>query len=242
MGAWAALLVLIGSCTACATLPPGSQPDSRDHFERFNRTMFRFDLGLDRAVMRPVARAYVAVAPTPVRIGISNILGNLASTATIGNDLLQGRIKQFANDSGRLITNTTIGVGGFFDPASRLGLLRNDRDFGQTLGKWGMHTGPYIVLPFLGPSDVRDAIGTVADGFMTIDRYIGDASARYGVFGMRTLDNRATELPTDSILDTAFDPYAFVRSAWFQHRAYIVHGSDPNYLPELPSSDPGSPK
>ena len=119
----------------------------------------------------------------------------------------------------------------------------NDRDFGQTLGKWGVHTGPYLVLPLLGPSDVRDAFGTAADGFTTIDRHVDETSFRYGVFGMRTLDDRANALPTDSVLDSAYDPYAFVRSAWFQRRAYKVYGGDPDYLPNLPSLDnPDDPK
>ena len=204
--------------------------------------MFKFDISLDHAVMRPVARAYVRVTPGPVRAGISNFLGNLAYTTTIVNDVLQGRVRQFGRDLARLAVNTTIGIGGVFDPALRLGLLRHSRDFGQTLGKWGVHTGSYLVLPFLGPSDVRDAFGRVADGFTAIDRQIDDTSFRYGVFGMRMLDDRANALPTDSILDSAYDPYAFVRSAWFQHRAYKVHGSDPNYLPDLPPLDPDDPK
>ena len=238
----AASILLISSFAGCATLPPGSERDPRDHFERFNRAMFKFDTSLDHEVMRPVARAYVKVMPTPIRTGISNFLGNLAYTTTIVNDILQGRAKEFGKDLARLIVNTTIGIGGLLDPASRLGLVSHNRDFGQTLGKWDVHTGPYLVLPFLGPSDVRDAFGTVADGFTTIDRHIGDNSFRYGAFGTRTLDDRANALPTDSILDGAYDPYAFVRSAWFQHRAYKVHGSDPNYLPDLPSLDPDDPK
>lgn len=235
-------LVLICSCAGCATLPRGSERDSRDHFERFNRAMFQFDTTLDHAVMRPVARGYVKVTPSPVRAGISNFLSNLSYTTTVVNDLLQGRARDFARDLARLLVNTTIGIGGLFDPALHLGLVRNDRDFGQTLGKWGVHTGPFLVLPFLGPSDVRDALGTAADGFTTIDRHVDETSFRYGAFGMRTLDDRANALPTDSVLDSAYDPYAFVRSAWFQHRAYKVHGSDPNYLPNLPSLDPDDPR
>lgn len=230
--------MLLGGCTGCATLPPGSQRDPRDHVERFNRAMFKFDMVLDHGVMRPVARAYVRVTPHPVRTGISNFVGNLAYTTTIANDAFQGRPREFSRDVARLIVNTTVGIGGFLDPAVRLGLVRHDRDFGQTLGKWGVHTGSYLVLPFLGPSDMRDVIGTVADGFMTIDGHIDDTFVRAGIFGMRTLDTRANALYTDSIIDSAFDPYAFVRSAWFQHRAYAVHGSDPSYFPDLPPLDP----
>jgi phospholipid-binding lipoprotein MlaA len=238
----AVAVALICGCAGCATLPPGSLRDPRDHFERFNRAMFKLDTTLDHAVMRPVATAYVKVAPLPVRTGISNFLGNLAYTVTIANDVFQGRLEDFTRDLARLIVDTTIGVGGFLDPAKRLGLVQHDRDFGQTLGKWGVHTGAYLVLPLLGPSDIRDAFGTLADRFMTVDQYIDDASIDYGLFGSRALDERANALPADSVIDGAYDPYAFVRSAWFQHRAYKVHGSDPNYLPDLPSPDSDSHK
>lgn len=231
----AAALALIYGCTGCASLPPGRLRDPRDHFERFNRAMFKFDTTLDHAVMRPIASEYVKVTPTPVRTGISNFLGNLAYTRTIANDIFQGQPKEFARDVARLIVNTTVGIGGFLDPATRLGLIQNDRDFGQTLGKWGVHTGSYLVLPLLGPSDMRDAFGTLADRFMTVDQYIHDTAVGYGLFGSRALDARAGALPADSFIDSAYDPYALVRSAWFQHRAYKVHGSDPNYLPDLPS-------
>ena len=231
-------LALLWTCTGCASLPTGSGHDPRDHFERFNRTMFNLNTAVDHAVMRPVARTYVRITPAPVRSGISNFVGNLAYTATIANDIFQGHVKDFARDLARLVVNTTAGIGGFLDPASRLGLIRHERDFGQTLGKWGIHTGSYLVLPFLGPSDVRDAFGTLADRFMTVDEYIGDASIRYGLFGLRTLDTRASALPFDSTIEGAYDPYAFVRSAWFQRRAYKVAGSNPNYLPSLPPLDP----
>lgn len=237
-----AALVLVCSCSGCASLPPGGVRDPRDHFERFNRAMFKFDTALDHAVMRPVARTYVRVTPSPVRTGIANFLGNLAYTTTVANDILQGSPKAFAKDLARLIVNTTIGIGGFLDPASRVGLFRHERDFGQTLGKWGVHTGSYLVLPFLGPSDIRDAFGSLADRFMTVDQYVDDPSAGYGLLGMRTLDTRANALPADITLDSAYDPYAFVRSAWFQERAYKVHGSNPNYLPGLPSLDSVNPE
>jgi len=232
-----ALSALAGCCAGCASLPPGSIRDPRDHFERFNRAMFKFDMALDRRVMRPIARTYVRATPTPVRTGISNFLGNLAYTTTVTNDILQGKPKDFLKDVARLIVNTTIGIGGFLDPATHLGLLKDDRDFGQTLGKWRLHTGSYLVLPLLGPSDVRDAFGTLADRFTTVDAYVDDTAATSGLFSMRALDTRANALPEDATLDSAFDPYAFVRSAWFQERAFKVHGDRPDELPNLPEPD-----
>lgn len=236
LAAW----VLTCCCAGCASIPRGSIRDPRDHFERFNRAMFKFDIALDHAVMRPVARTYVRMTPTHVRSGISNFLGNLAYTTTIANDILQGRPRDFARDLARLLLNTTLGIGGFFDPATRLHLFRQDRDFGQTLGKWGLHTGPYLVLPLLGPSDARDAFGTLADRFTSIDAYVDDTAATSGLFSMRVLDTRANALPEDATLDSAYDPYAFVRSAWFQERAYKVHGDEPDQLPNLPPLDPNT--
>lgn len=239
-GIVAGVLALLCTFTACATLPPGSVRDPRDHAERFNRAMFKFNATLDHAVMRPAAHAYVRAVPATVRTGISNFLSNLAYTSTIGNDLFQGQTWDFARDVARLVVNTTAGLGGLLDPATRLGLVKHDRDFGQTLGRWGLPTGSYLVLPLLGPSDVRDAIGTVPDRFMTVEGYIRhDVPLSVGLFSLRALDTRAEALPSDSTVDSAYDPYGFVRSAWFQLRDYKVHEGDKNYLPDLPPLDPG---
>jgi phospholipid-binding lipoprotein MlaA len=233
----AAILVLICGSAGCATLPPGER-DPRDHVERFNRTMYKFNTALDHAVMRPVARGYVRVTPAPVRTGISNFLSNLSYTRTIVNDFFQAQFKDFGSDVARLVVNTTVGIGGLLDPATRIGLRKHDRDFGQTLGKWGAHTGSYLVLPLLGPSDVRDALGMVPDRFATIDGYLRGVALNVSLFALRTLDTRANALPTDSTVESAYDPYAFVRSAWFQQRAYKVNEGNPNYVPSLPPLDP----
>jgi len=236
----AATLVLICSASGCATLPPGSVRDPRDHFERFNRAMFEFNTALDHAVMRPVARAYVERVPGPIRTGVSNFLTNLHYTTTIGNDILQARFRDFAGDVARLVVNTTLGIGGLLDPASALRLARHDRDFGQTLGEWGVHTGSYLVLPLLGPSDVRDAIARVPDRYMTVDGIVNDTTLSLSLFGVGAVDERANALPADNAINSAFDPYAFVRSAWFQLRDYKVHEGEKNYIPNLPPLDPDS--
>jgi phospholipid-binding lipoprotein MlaA len=171
---------LLSSLAACASVPPGSKPDPRDHFERFNRAVYKFNTALDHVILRPVARGYVKVTPRPVRTGISNFFGNLEYTKTIGNDVFQAHFTDFGSDIARLVVNTTVGVGGLFDPASRFGLEKHDRDFGQTLGKWGLPTGPYLMLPLLGPSDVRDAAGLVPDRFMSIDTYINNTAVQLG--------------------------------------------------------------
>ncbi len=238
----AAILVLPCSLSGCATLPPGSVRDPRDRFERFNRAMFKLNTALDHAVMRPIARAYVKTLPGPLRTGIANFLTNIHYTATIGNDTLQGEFRDFASDVARLAVNTTLGIGGLLDPASALRLARHDRDFGQTLGKWGVHTGSYLVLPLLGPSDIRDAIGRVPDRYMTVDGIVNDTTLSLSLFGADAVDERANALPADNAINSAFDPYAFIRSAWFQLRDYKIHEGEKNYVPSLPPLDSGDPK
>ncbi len=219
-----ATLVLACSLIGCASLPPGSTRDPRDHIERFNRSMFKFNTALDHAVLRPVARGYVKVTPRPVRTGVTNFFGNLGYTKTIGNDIFQGHPVDFGSDVGRLVVNTTVGIGGVFDPATRFGLEKHDRDFGQTLGKWGLPTGTYLVLPLLGPSDVRDAFGLLPDRFMSIEAQINDPVVQAGVSVADKINARANMLPFDRAIDTAYDPYALVRNVWFQRRDHKVHG------------------
>lgn len=231
-------IALLSSLAACASVPAGSKPDPRDHFERFNRAVYKFNTALDHAILRPVARGYVKVTPRPVRTGISNFFGNLEYTKTIGNDVFQAHFTDFGSDIARLVVNTTLGVGGLFDPASRFGLEKHDRDFGQTLGKWGLPTGPYLMLPLLGPSDVRDAAGLIPDRFMTIDTYINNTAVQLGLGAARVVDRRAQLLSLDATLDSAFDPYALVRSVWFQRRDYKVHEDHPAEQPP-PPEEPG---
>jgi phospholipid-binding lipoprotein MlaA len=222
-------LALAFSLAGCASLPEGSTPDARDHIERFNRSIYKFNTVLDHAILRPVARGYVKVTPRPVRAGISNFFGNLGYTKTIGNDICQGHLLDFGSDIARFVVNTTLGVGGVFDPATRFGLEKHDRDFGQTLGKWGLPTGTYIVLPLLGPSDVRDAFGALPDWFMSIQGQITDPVVQASITAVDKVDGRAELLSFDQAIDTAYDSYAFVRNVWFQRRDYKVHGdADPD--------------
>jgi phospholipid-binding lipoprotein MlaA len=220
-------VALLAGVAACASVPAGSKPDSRDHFERFNRAIYKFNTALDHAILRPVARGYVKVMPRPVRNSVSNFLGNLEYTKTIGNDILQAHFVDFGSDIARLVVNTTVGVGGLFDPATRFGLDKHDRDFGQTLGKWGLPSGPYLMLPLLGPSDIRDAAGLVPDHFMTIDSLISNQDVQLGLGAMRVIDRRTQLLSFDATVDSAFDPYALVRSVWFQRRDHKVNEDHP---------------
>lgn len=206
----------------CSSLPNNSKPDPRDPWERFNRTTFKFNDALDRAVLRPTARAYVKVTPRVVRTGVSNFFSNLETTTTLVNDVLQGKMRSAGHDTARLLMNTTLGLGGLFDPATAAGIDKNDEDFGQTLGKWGMSSGPYLMLPLLGPTTVRDGAGEVADTFTEAPHYLEDDSTRYAITAVEVVDIRAGLLDLDEQLNQSFDRYAFVRNAWLQRREYKV--------------------
>jgi phospholipid-binding lipoprotein MlaA len=234
---WIPAIALLSGLAGCASVPAGSKPDPRDHFERFNRSIYKFNTALDHAILRPVARGYVKITPQPVRTGVSNFLGNLDYTKTIGNDALQAHFIDFGTDIARFIVNTTVGVAGIFDPATRFGLDKHDRDFGQTLGKWGLPTGPYLMLPVLGPSDIRDAAGLVPDRFMTIDNWINNTPVQIGLTAAHAIDRRTQLLSFDATLDSAYDPYALVRSVWFQRRDYKVHEDSPPEEESLPDFD-----
>jgi phospholipid-binding lipoprotein MlaA len=216
-------LLLLGGCAA---LPPGKR-DPRDPWERMNRTTYKVNDKLDKAILRPVARAY-RKTPQFVQTGVHNFFTNLDYTIVIINDLLQGQLKPFAGDTARLVINTTVGIGGLLDPATGMGLDRNERDLGQTLGKWGLKTGPYLVLPLLGPSDVRDAFGRLGDSFSTPRQYIRNPYWNYGLYVLETIDLRARLLDASRIVDSAYDPYAFMRNAYLQNRDFKVHGAQPN--------------
>ena len=214
------LLVLCG----CASLPPGTKRDPRDPWERVNRTSYKFNDVLDKAILRPVARGY-AKTPQPVQRGVHNFFDNIEYPVTIVNDLLQGQIKPFFSDIARLVLNTSIGIGGLFDPASSAGLDKNNRDFGQTLGKWGVGAGPYIVVPIFGPYTVRDGFGAgTVDTFakpLTYTKFSVSATA----YVIRQVDRRSRLLSLDATLDSAYDPYAFIRNAYLQQRDFMIHGS-----------------
>jgi phospholipid-binding lipoprotein MlaA len=212
-----AALMLAG----CATLPSG-KPDPRDPLERFNRSMFAFNDALDKAVAKPAAKAYVKVTPRFVRTGIGNVFNNLNTLGTAVNDVLQGKMKQAGRDSARFLMNTTLGLGGLFDPASSAGLELNDEDFGQTFGKWGMKPGPYLMLPLLGPSTFRDSFGKLADQFTYPVYYLEDDSTRFIIRGVSLLDMRAGLLDLDEQIDQSYDRYAFIRNAWLQRREFQV--------------------
>jgi len=207
----------------CASVPPGPR-NPRDPWERMNRTTYKFNDAIDRGFVKPVAKGYSHL-PQWSRTGVNNFTTNLTYPVTIANDLLQWQIKAFFNDTGRLLMNTTLGFLGFFDPATTAGLDRNNRDFGQTLGKWGLRSGPYLVLPIFGPSTVRDGFGRLADVYVDPRHYISNRWVGWGLWAIEGVDTRANLLYLDQTIQNAYDPYAFIRNAYLQNRDFMVHGS-----------------
>jgi len=223
--------------SACVTLPPNSPRAPQDPWESWNRGVYRVNDKLDRAVAKPIARTYVRVVPEPVRIGVSNIFDNLNTPTVMINDALQGKFLAAGNDLARFLFNSTFGLAGLFDPATRAGLAHNNEDFGQTLGVWGVHPGPFVELPLLGPSDLRDAPAKVVDTYTNPRQYFHNTGLKYGLYGLDLVDRRAALLSLDPTLEHVFDPYAFVRDAYLQRRAYLV--SDGKVTPDdQPLVDP----
>jgi len=220
-----ALLSLLAlTLVGCATVPPAER-NARDPWQRMNRGVYKFNDAFDRAIATPVARGYVRL-PQPIRTGVTNFFNNVTYPDVIVNALLQGKLLPFARDTGRLVVNTTIGIGGIFDPASHMGMPLEDRDFGQTFGKWGIPSGPFLVLPFIGPSDVRDGIGRIPDAYAEPWAYI---KSRYWYWDYGTLlvyevSVRAALLPLTDMAAKTYDPYAFERNAYLQHRDFMVKG------------------
>jgi len=213
--------------TGCATTGSDYR-DPSDPYESFNRGMYRFNDGLDRAIFKPVARGYNAVVPAPVNRGITNFFGNLADVTSAINNVLQFKLGRAANDVGRILVNSTLGVLGFMDVASNMNLPKSGEDFGQTLGAWGAEPGPYIVWPILGPSTGRDTIGFVVDWFTDPVYYVQDDTVRWSLRGLRFVDRRADLLSASRVLEeAAIDPYIFLRDAYLQKRRSQVYDGNP---------------
>jgi phospholipid-binding lipoprotein MlaA len=234
----AALAVVIAlTSSACVTLPPNSKRVPQDPWESWNRGMYNVNDKLDRAIAKPVARAYQHVTPKPIQIGVSNFFDNLRTPTVMINDALQGKFLAAGNDLGRFLFNSTVGLAGILDPATSAGMAHNNEDFGQTLGKWGVHPGPYFVLPVLGPSDVRDAPSRLVDAYTNPLAYVHEPYVTWSLYVLSLIDARTSLLSLDETLKNAYDPYAFVRDAYLQRRAYLV--SDGKVTEET-LEDPGA--
>lgn len=214
-------LVFVLLATGCATT---NNPD--DPLEGFNRAMFTFNDAADRTVAQPVAKAYKAVTPGFFRTGVSNFFGNLSDLWSGINQLFQGRIEAGASSLMRVAINTTFGLGGLLDIGTEMRLPSEKSDFGQTLGKWGVGSGPYLVLPLLGPSTLRDTAGLPADFYGNVWSYKDPVSVRNTGTGLRLVNTRSQYLEAGNLLeDAALDKYSFVRDAYLQRRKSQIDGA-----------------
>jgi phospholipid-binding lipoprotein MlaA len=211
----------------CASKPDRAV-DPRDPLEPYNRATFRFNMDFDKAFVQPIAYGYQKVTPEPVDRGITNFFNNLADVTSAVNNVLQFKMSRAGSDVGRLFINSTVGVLGFIDVATNVGLPSYKEDFGQTLGYWGLEPGAYLVTPFLGPSTMRDALGMGGDMFTDPLVSVQERQVRWGLVGVRVVDQRADLLKaTEIVEEAAIDPYSFVRDAYLQRRQSLVHDGNP---------------
>jgi phospholipid-binding lipoprotein MlaA len=214
-----------------AQLPPylrsANEGASFDPWEHYNRGVFRFNKGVDNAFLKPLATAYVRDVPEPLRDGVSHFFVNLKQPVTAVNLVLQGHPGLACRSLGRFAINTTIGIGGLFDPATHMHVPLYDEDFGQTLGRWGWRRSRYFLLPFMGPGTMRDRIGSIVDTPFGPIRYLHPVEARIGVIGLEVLDTRASILPLDELGAGIDDDYILVREAWSQRRTHQIDDLEP---------------
>jgi len=218
-----ALVMLAVALTGCAT-----NGDPRDPLEPLNRGIYKFNDTVDKAVTKPIAQGYRAVLPSPVRTGVSNFFSNIDDIFVTANNLLQFKIHTAASDFARLVANTTFGIGGLFDVATSFGLEKHNEDFGQTLGYWGAGDGAFLMLPLLGPSDVRDAIGTGVQGYFDPVWNLNNVPVRNSLTGLNVVSDRANLLDAEKVLDeAALDRYTFIRDAYLQQRRSLIYDGNP---------------
>ena len=219
----ASVALAVALLAGCAAAPSRVDP-----FEPMNRALYQFHDTVDTAVVRPVVQAYVDVVPELVRTGVSNVFNNLDDLFSAVNGLLQGKLDKFGDDLGRVVLNTGFGLGGIFDLASMVGIERGNEDFGQTFAAWGAPQGPYLFIPFLGPTTVRDGTGVVVRIALGPVGYIPDVPVRNGLYGLGAFDLRAQALGAGALVDTAaLDRYLFIRNAYLQRRRYLVYDGKP---------------
>ena len=195
-----------------------------DPWMRLNQHFFSVNDYFDQLLVRPIALTYTNVTPRFLQVGIGNVFDNLQDVNVAINDFLQFKIEDGLSDSGRVIVNSTVGIGGIIDVATSMGLYRNEEDFGQTLGVWGFDAGPYLFLPVFGASNLRDSLGMIVDALFNPIRYIANIESRYALYLADELDFRSSLLAYDELI--IGDRYLFVREAYIQNREYVVNDGE----------------
>lgn len=216
------MLLLAGVLLSGQAFAADSMENTQDPWEGFNRKVFVFNDTLDTYALKPIAKGYRVITPDPVEDGISRMFSNVGEIVNVVNGLLQGKFRQAGNDTGRFLVNTTIGLVGFFDVADDLGLPKSDgEDFGQTLGTWGVGSGPYIVIPLLGPSTMRDGPAKLVDFLVDPVSEIDHVPTRNTVYGVDVVSTRADLLKAEDLIKG--DKYSFIRDVYLQRREYLLN-------------------
>ena len=215
------LVVLVLILSGCAST--GTNP--QDPWEGWNRNMYSLNKTLDK-VAKPVAQGYQAITPDFIETGVSNVFDNLGDIPNFLNNLLQGKPVDSLSDLARFVVNSTLGIAGLWDPASSMGLEKHDEDFGQTLAKWGVGDGPYMMLPFLGPSTLRDTFAIPVDSEFDLTNQIKHIPTRNQVKILELIDVRVSIMPLEDQLKSASDEYTFVRDVYLQNRKYKIFDGD----------------
>lgn len=231
------LLLLVLATSACTTLgtPPNSsngdfeEEETWDPFEPFNRAMFGFNEKFDAWLLKPVAKGYDFILPRPVKRSVGNFFSNLIQPRVAVNDLLQGKGKEAARDTGRFLINSTVGILGFFDVARHFDLAAREEDWGQTFAVWGVNNGPYFVWPIIGPRYLRDTVGFGFDWLSNPVTHIDDPYTSWGLWSLDIVDTRARLLPSDKVIKQAAgdDKYVFIREAYRQRRRNLIYDGNP---------------
>ncbi|HSP58441.1 MAG TPA: VacJ family lipoprotein [Halomonas sp.] len=215
--------------SGCATSGQVEERHPDDPWEGFNRKVFVFNDTIDRYALKPLAQGYRFITPAPVETGVGNFFSNLGEIRTALNSVLQAKPSNAGIATSRFLINSTVGIGGLWDVATRMDITGRDEDFGQTLGAWGLESGPYLVLPLLGPSTVRDAAGLPVDMYTYPLAYVDDESVRIALTALRVIDARAGLLDQEALISG--DRYSFIRDTWLQQRRFEVsdgeQGDDP---------------
>lgn len=234
-----ACLSLVGACATTGAPPAPAETGNNDPLEPINRAVFDFNEGFDKYILKPVARGYDAGVHADIKRMVANFFSNLTQPVVAINALLQGKPRQSGQDTARFLIDTTLGFAGLFDAAESFDLPVNNEDFGQTLAVWGVADGPYLVLPILGPSNIRDGLGWLADQQIYLLNYHDDSAVIWGGRSLDIVDTRARFLPSDEVLRQAAgdDKYLFVREAYRQRRRNLIYDGNPP-REEFISDDP----
>lgn len=215
---------VLGTCClvlgGCASV--GNSAGTKDPLEGMNRKIYGFNKGVDSIVLKPVAKAYDAVTPKPLQDGVGNVFRNVGEISNFLNNVLQFKLGEAGVDTGRFLINSTIGIAGLFDVASSVGLQRNEEDFGQTLASWGVDSGPFLMLPLLGPSTLRDGLAKPVDSAMDPIQGIEHVPTRNRLMGTRLISGRVELFPVEKQLEDALDEYTFLRDAYLQRREFLI--------------------